>query len=174
MAIVLTNGQFYIKTSNTGRIQKTTNIEDAQIFYSCNVAMKKIRKAPSKCQGYYPFDTEDITCVTGAQKRQNRKKFSQEQRKMIYEKADGRCQLCGRKIEFEYATLDHVIPLSQGGIDSLDNIQLACESCNRQKASYLPDQFIDRITEIFMYQMEKKCGKSLRWKICHKLMMEIM
>ena len=182
MAIVLTNGQFYIAHNKSGAVIKVPNIAQAQNFYSVERAICQKNKAPGKCSGYYYIDT-DITSpkesdqVTAKDKKKSsvkRKRYSTEQRKLIYKNDNGRCQLCGRKIEFERATLDHVIPLSQGGIDSLDNIKLACESCNRQKASYLPDQFIDRITEIFMYQMEKKCGKSLRWKICHKLMMEIM
>ena len=61
MAIVLTNGLYYITVSTTGKIGKTLNIEEAQTFYSCNVAMKKVFKAPGKCKGYYPFDTEDTT-----------------------------------------------------------------------------------------------------------------
>ena len=93
---------------------------------------------------------------------------------MIYNKYDGKCQLCGRKIEFRFATLDHIIPLAQGGIDSLDNIQLACKCCNRQKASYLPEKFIDRITEIFMYQMEKKYSDNGNWKLARNLLMEIL
>ena len=59
MAIVLTNGEYYITVSSTGKIGKTTNIEEARTFYSCNVARKKVFKAPRKCNGYYPYDTED-------------------------------------------------------------------------------------------------------------------
>ena len=117
MAVVLTNGEYFITVSSTGKIGKTTNIEEAQTFYSCNVAMRKVFKAPGKCKGFYPFDLEDTTsCGIRIRKKQNRKKFSHEQRKIIYQKAGGRCQLCGRKIEYEDMTLDHVIPLSLGGI----------------------------------------------------------
>lgn len=62
----------------------------------------------------------------------------------------------------------------EGGIDSLDNIQLACKCCNRQKASYLPEKFFDRITEIFMYQMEKKYSDNGNWKLARNLLMEIL
>lgn len=34
----------------------------------------------------------------------------------------------------------------------------------------LPDDFMERITEIFMYQMDKKQSKRLLWKIVHKLL----
>ncbi len=51
MAIVLTNGKCFIAVSSTGKISKTEDIEEAQTFYSCNVAMKKVFKAPGKMQG---------------------------------------------------------------------------------------------------------------------------
>ena len=44
-----------------------------------------------------------------------RKKYSQSVRKVIYDKYDGRCQLCGRKILLSDMTLDHHIALSMGG-----------------------------------------------------------
>ena len=65
MGIVLTNGTCCITVSETGKIGKTNNIEEAQTFNSCNVAMKKVFKAPGKCKGYYPYDTEDATWNTG-------------------------------------------------------------------------------------------------------------
>jgi hypothetical protein len=31
-------------------------------------------------------------------------------------------------------TIDHIVPLAQGGTDNLDNLALACFHCNRKKA----------------------------------------
>ncbi|MGN9126022.1 HNH endonuclease [Oliverpabstia intestinalis] len=175
MAIVLTNGEYFIKTSKTGGIEKTTDIREAQTFYSCNVAMNKAFKAPGKCKGYYPYDFDDITsCGIKINKKQNRKKFTTEQRKIIYQKANGRCQLCGRKIEYEDMTLDHIVPLSLGGADEMDNLQCTDFACNKFKANIFPAEFAHRITEIFMFQMEKKHSNRLKWKIARKLMMEML
>lgn len=66
MAIVLTNGIYYIATNKNGGIIKTPIVKDAKIFYSVNDAMRKIKKAPSKCRGYYLYDTEDDTCASNA------------------------------------------------------------------------------------------------------------
>ena len=61
--------------------------------------------------------------------------------------------MCGRKITFEDMTIDHIIPLSLNGIDNVSNLQCACYACNEFKGSVLPDDFMERITEIFIRQV---------------------
>ena len=89
---------------------------------------------------------------------------------MIYNTAKGRCVLCGRKITYDNMTLDHIVPLAMNGADDVSNLQCTCEACNLFKGSVLPDDFMERITEIFLYQMDKKEGKRLLWKIVHKIL----
>lgn len=163
MAIVLTNGRYYIRTSQTGKIQKTDNIIEAQTFYSCNAAMMKVFKAPRKCKGYYPFDTED-----GYKSKKKRKIYSSEDRKIIYNKSNGCCELCGKRLLFQDMTLDHIVPLSMGGKDEMENLQSSCSLCNQFKSNVLPDKFMEKISQIFMYQMQLQNGDSLRWKIIHR------
>lgn len=47
------------------------------------------------------------------------------------------CQYCGSPEEL---TFDHVIPRSQGGRTSWDNITAACSPCNLQKGGRTPEQ----------------------------------
>ena len=184
MAILLTNGKYFIAHNKTGAVIKVTNISKAQNFYTMERALNQIKKAPGKCKSYYPVDTsvteivvasetEKITSV-GNKKKIKRKRYSAEQRKIIYQRANGRCKLCGRKIELNNFSLDHVIPLSMGGADSMTNLQATCRGCNFQKSYFLPDQFFDRISEIFVYQMEERYGRKDDWKAVHKLLMKML
>lgn len=59
-------------------------------------------------------------------------------------------------------------------IDDINNIQIACKQCNWLKADSLPDDFADRISSIFMYQMEKKRKDNLMWKIARIIINEII
>lgn len=169
MAIILTNGKYYIKTSKSGGIEKTDNIKEAQVFYSCNRAMKKVFKAPVLCKGYYPYDTEDIE-GDKLKEKQKRRKYTVEERKIIYDKSNGHCQLCGRKIPFDSMTLDHVIPLSKGGKDTMENIQPTCSVCNRIKTDILPMEFMEKITEIFLYQTQKRIKNLERYQMIKNLL----
>jgi hypothetical protein len=41
-------------------------------------------------------------------------------------------------------TIDHIIPISRGGADTVDNICLSCLPCNLAKHAELPDEFLKR------------------------------
>lgn len=47
------------------------------------------------------------------------------------------CQYCGSK---KHLTLDHVIPRSQGGPHTWDNVVAACATCNSRKGARTPEQ----------------------------------
>lgn len=63
-------------------------------------------------------------------------------------RAKGYCELCGAKAPFEikgepYLEIDHIIPISQGGTDSVDNVAALCPNCNKRKAfSVNPDDVV--------------------------------
>ncbi len=50
------------------------------------------------------------------------------------------CQYCGRKAPPRELTFDHVVPRSQGGRTTWENIVTACRRCNGKKGGRTPDQ----------------------------------
>ena len=66
-------------------------------------------------------------------------------------------------------SLDHIVPLSMGGEDSMENLQAACFACNQFKSNILPEDFMDRIIKIFLYQTERKSSRDVKLKVIHKL-----
>ena len=61
-----------------------------------------------------------------------------------------------------------------GGLDEVENLSCVCLDDNRFKSNILPEDFMERITSIFMYQMERKNSQSLKWKIVHKLLVKMI
>lgn len=51
-----------------------------------------------------------------------------------------RCQYCGQRLPGDELTYDHVIPRSQGGRTTWENIAMACVDCNRRKGNRTPAQ----------------------------------
>ena len=172
MGLVVTNGFFYIAESDNGSIEKVEEESKARQFASVSKAIQFIKGGGNKTRHYHVYDTETNKICWKSQRR--RKHYSPEVRKMIYDKADGRCALCGRKITLSDMTIDHIVPLNKNGEDSINNLQSTCLACNRFKANIRPDDFMDRITTIFIYQMGKKYGGKISWKIAHKALENII
>ncbi len=51
----------------------------------------------------------------------------------LYQQSKTTCFYCRKTMEIGKATLDHMNPLSRGGLDLKENIVLACGFCNREK-----------------------------------------
>lgn len=180
MAIIIRNKEgYHIAHDKDGNLIKVKNIADAENFHTLEQAIHQIRENSFKTKGYYVYDTcTHKICWGGRQvynqyKKPKRKTYSKTVRRMLYHQADGHCQLCGRKILLEDATLDHIIPLSLGGEDCVENLQIACGICNRAKASYLPDDFQDRVFDTLCFNMRKKYGTSLKWKLTYRLLLSL-
>jgi len=55
-----------------------------------------------------------------------------EVRRIVWHRAGGKCEDCGGTESLEF---DHIIPVAKGGSASLQNLQLLCRRCNRQKSA---------------------------------------
>lgn len=172
MGLVITNGFFYIAESDNGSIEKVEEESKARQFASVSKAVQFIKGGGNKTRHYHVCDTE--TNKICWQSRRRRKHYSPEVRKMIYDKADGRCALCGRRITLPEMTIDHIVPLDRNGNNGINNLQATCYACNQFKANILPEDFMERITAIFMYQMGKKYRGKIRWKIVHKALEKLI
>lgn len=61
-------------------------------------------------------------------------------RRNLFARDRNKCQYCGRIFPTSELSLDHVIPRSQGGGDSWENLVCACIRCNARKGGRTPDQ----------------------------------
>jgi 5-methylcytosine-specific restriction endonuclease McrA len=65
-------------------------------------------------------------------------------REMVKARDDETCQYCGK--HDPGGEVDHILPLSRGGIDALCNLVWACQECNTQKGDKTPREWLKRIT----------------------------
>ena len=61
-------------------------------------------------------------------------------RRNIFARDHNLCQYCGKKYPTAELSLDHVVPRSQGGLNTWENIVCACVSCNVRKGGRTPKQ----------------------------------
>ena len=58
----------------------------------------------------------------------------------VYTRDHDTCQYCGRRLPRSELNLDHVVPRSQGGLSTWDNVVCSCHTCNRRKGGNTPQQ----------------------------------
>lgn len=66
--------------------------------------------------------------------------LNKEQRKIVFEKTDGLCHVCGCTLDIADFEADHVKPNSQGGTNVVDNFLPACSKCNNYRWNYSPEE----------------------------------
>ena len=159
---VLKNGKnFYIRIEN-GSVIKTPKFVEATKFRNTEIAQTVIDLKPGQLHSYRVCDVYNKIVYP---KGRTRVIYTPRERKMIYHKAEGRCQLCGCKITYDEMSLDHIVPLAMGGEDSFENLQATCEPCNSHKKALLPEAYFDKVNRTFVFQMNKKYSHNLLWKL---------
>ncbi|WP_302080602.1 HNH endonuclease [Salinibaculum rarum] len=76
-----------------------------------------------------------------------RDRNQQEMRKFrteVYERDNYTCQYCQNEFARDSLTLEHVVPVSKGGIDDPTNYITACRSCNSSKSDEMIEEFLSR------------------------------
>lgn len=81
-------------------------------------------------------------------------------RRAILERDDYTCCYCGATRQDGMLQIDHVIPISQGGQTTFENLVTACRSCNFQKGDRALDEWSEHI--------RARYGKSLLKFLLHK------
>lgn len=61
-------------------------------------------------------------------------------RRNIFARDGSRCQYCGKKFSSSELSIDHVVPRSQGGQTTWENVVCCCLSCNVAKGGRTPQQ----------------------------------
>lgn len=89
----------------------------------------------------------------------------------MYIKSERHCSICEEFVLYTEFTVDHIIPLAKSGSNDISNLQCTCGVCNRLKQDILPQDLMEKLTKIMLYQVgqkrNKKYRKQLR-KVCKK------
>ena len=64
-----------------------------------------------------------------------RRRFTDDQRMVIWRRAQEKCENCGKQLDFAKMQADHVVPYAKGGATTIKNAQSLCGNCNLQKGS---------------------------------------
>ena len=70
---------------------------------------------------------------------EERRLFSREEKVKIIAKTSNRCAHCGKPLTLDTMTVEHTLPISKGGSNSLTGLVAICKDCNKEKGSIIVD-----------------------------------
>lgn len=65
--------------------------------------------------------------------------------RIVYERDEGICGICGEAVDLAEFEVDHIVPLAAGGEHSYWNVQVAHLGCNRAKGAKVPDDLTEKV-----------------------------
>ena len=83
-----------------------------------------------------------------------RRKIPKQERRRIFAKTKGRCAYCGTDLHGEKWTVDHIVPLANGGTNDECNMFAACKSCNHRKGTSSLESFRKQVGQ-FLTVLER-------------------
>jgi 5-methylcytosine-specific restriction endonuclease McrA len=87
-------------------------------------------------------------------------------RRRVAARAGGYCEYCRGPARISSApfSIEHIIPSSRGGLDSLDNLALSCPGCNGHKATKLDGIDPETTASVPLYHPRNaKWSDHFRW-----------
>lgn len=72
--------------------------------------------------------------LTNQEKYLSLRAFADKQIQKAYQKQQGICPICNEHFQLAQMEADHILPWSQGGKTTDDNLQMLCKMCNRTKS----------------------------------------
>lgn len=86
------------------------------------------------CGALQPFIFKDLLTSTHHRKRRSTIKDYRRIFKELLHKYKFQCVSCGEREE-KKLTIDHIKPVSKGGTNDYENLQILCKSCNSSKGA---------------------------------------
>lgn len=177
-------GQYVRYTDKQSKVDKVNDIRHATKLTEAE-AKTLLNRCTKKLKGFHivaDTDTKEPEASssspsdgTSAQKPQKsnenkckktpRRIFTPAERKYVYIRDKGTCQICGKFVPPDKFTIDHIIPISKGGTYDYDNLQCCCRKCNQLKADTLPDDFFDVMLFVVNFQVKNKHNKKMKKKL---------
>lgn len=146
----------YYKDNYNGYTDKAKEAHRKRYIQKC------IDNGPDKCKccskAYFRFEDGANHSTCSDQCRVKLKKFRKKSRKrlrnkrsnafrsnynslMVFKRDKWKCQFCGCKVQKKdiyannAAEVDHIVPISDGGVDEYWNVHTSCRKCNQDKSN---------------------------------------
>ena len=81
--------------------------------------------------------------------------YQKKLRDFVFSRSNGKCSYCGKQAQ----EIDHIVPRSKGGTDSVNNLTASCRSCNEKKSNLSLKAFSKLMNKDYSHLEPKKLPK---------------
>ena len=136
------------RAANRGKMQKNSRVyyaanrENRREYHAAYRATNREnrREYSAAYRAANPFAVRAASAIRRARKRQATGSYTKGDTQEQYKRQKGKCYYCQTKVGDTYH-VDHVVPLSRGGTNGVENIVIACPSCNQSKKDKMPHEW---------------------------------
>jgi hypothetical protein len=135
-----------VKIAETDRLYRESHREQRREWkreWQCGNrerAMEHTERYRQEHAERYADATKAKDAMRRARKRNAIGSYSADDVRRQYDRQQGKCYWCGKRMRGSYHA-DHVVPLALGGSNHPSNIVAACAECNMQKCATHPMDF---------------------------------
>lgn len=125
-----------------------------QILQRVKMVFIRIKNIKNKNENYYPYFyvVKSIWTKKGSRQKvigylgrvQYLRAITKKTIINLFSKSNNKCSICKKD---NWLTIDHIIPLSQGGSNNPDNLQILCGECNQKKRDLLEKPLENIVTK---------------------------
>jgi len=83
----------------------------------------------------------------------------------LFRREGGKCCYCRCRLDLDSATIEHVYPQCEGGLDDWINCRIACHSCNHKKGHKLLSELGWKLPEVGIPTVNGDIAKSIISKL---------
>jgi 5-methylcytosine-specific restriction endonuclease McrA len=148
---MLSLDQQVLRTDATGMPLEWIGYQDAvklivldQVCYSLGKELYRLHGGTNALTGYRTaIPVNAILATRGS--HPNAHKFYDRytpplSNRALFKRDEHLCLYCGNQFRASDLSRDHVKPLSQGGVDTWENVVTSCKRCNNHKAARTPEE----------------------------------
>ena len=67
----------------------------------------------------------------------------------VYRRSNNTCEICGKPLSRFSYSIDHIIPLSRGGTNNIDNLRAVHPTCNKLKGNFTDVEMKKVVTNVY-------------------------
>lgn len=130
-------------------LQKNRSVIDEDIIYVVNEKFQRKKLVVPAVE-----NCNNKSLIYSGMNSSKRISFPQEVKDEVFRQSGGYCAICGGKLYKQNMSVDHIVPLSRGGTNTLTNLRATHEGCNYLKGNFMDDEMFQLIANITMGKIQ--------------------